>query len=118
MPHDPVQPRTAPRSRMWSSVLAAAAVGAVQAGVLGGLLRTTRQVTHTGDRGFGQNPNIAVEAGWLLTFLLVSAILVPSAVALLRVRHPVALAVPVLVVELLVVSLLYVRGPASASEPT
>jgi hypothetical protein len=147
MPRDPLRPRTVPRSRMWSLVLAAVVVGAVQAGVLGGLLRTTRQVTGTGDRGFGHNPSIAVEAGWLLAFLVVSAILVPSAVALLRVRHPVALAVPVLVVELvlaavvgaalpgpdvwralvlapvlalelLVVSLLYGRRPASASEPT
>lgn len=78
-----------------------AAAGVVQALVLQAYLRSTRPDTAPGevDRGFGQNPDLRVELGWLALLLFVSVLLVGVALRRLRLRWPVLLTPVVLAVE-------------------
>jgi hypothetical protein len=82
---DPAQRSTAAGAT--AAVLLGAIIGLVQVAVFLGFLGARRPDTSQGaDRGFGSNPNLAVEVGWLFGLLVISVVLVAIALAVLRIR--------------------------------
>jgi hypothetical protein len=70
-----------------AAVLLGLLIGVVQAGLFAGFLRASRSTSSDGaDRGFGGDPSLLAEAGWLIGLAVFTAIAGLIALRVLRIR--------------------------------